>query len=372
MSEREDLWRFIIEAHEKHDPGLIQYKIPGRWMWQFVLDPFIKEPSGLLPVWLAFKDNRIVGQQCSMAVEVTIGEKVYDGSWSCDTIVSEECRGEGIASRLKQVYFEHYQVSIAIDMAPIIRRIWEKAGGVEIAPVNNYCLFIRLDRALIRRYLIKRTLGRPRLNRAIKIACKYFFFHVFICTLANSLLSTRKRFLKSLSKRSTSDIEEVFEFGKEIDELYERTYGDYSAIVRRNAEFLNWRFFQNQQLEYRAFVSRKNDNVTGYVIIRRPHPAELNMGNIVDFLTARSDLATLRDLLRHAILHFGDSVVGLKCSSSVADHEKLLTSLGFIKTSRFRPIIVCKNSSLRKQIIGVRDDWYLTAADQDLDQIRPA
>src|SRR3990172_11710019 len=100
LKDKDALWEFIKNAYEGEEKGLSRFKFPKRWIWQFTENPFFKETGDKLPIWIALKDDRIVGQICFQPVEVKIGDKIYNASYGSDMIVSKDCRGGGISPKI--------------------------------------------------------------------------------------------------------------------------------------------------------------------------------------------------------------------------------------------------------------------------------
>ena len=119
LKDREAIWDFMRAAYEEDSPGVVQYKVPRRWNWQFADNPFVKdkEEGDLLPIWLACHGQEIAGQMCAMPMRITIGGRTYDGGWGCDFIVLKKYRGLGIGWRLNQAYCEHFQVVVHVTQA---------------------------------------------------------------------------------------------------------------------------------------------------------------------------------------------------------------------------------------------------------------
>jgi hypothetical protein len=122
-------------------------------------------------------------------------------------------------------------------------------------------------------------------------------------------------------------------------------------------------------LKYRVFVSKDDGRIRGYIVIRKPHPAELSIGHIVDFYAAKNDIDTINKLIVFAINFFGTSVAAIKCATSLKQLEKLLTKYGFISVETIRPLVFVPDPANKERIMNMKEEWYMTLADQDLDQI---
>jgi hypothetical protein len=165
-------------------------------------------------------------------------------------------------------------------------------------------------------------------------------------------------------------VEEFTEFGEEIEELWHRAKTDYHAIFARNLTFLKWRFERAPFLTYRMFLARRDGRVVGYMVLRRALEGEQRLGTIVDLFTVRRDKEAIEELVRFSLSHFGASVAGIDCVTSIPEIECVLRRHGFIATRTVNPTCVCQDRNLEAQIGGV--EWLFTKADHDWDQVHLA
>ncbi len=371
LQDKNAIWEFLKTAYEHEEHGFSKLKYPERWIWQFQKNPCLRHgPENKLPIWIAVKDGKIAGQVCSTPCELVMGDKKFDATWPTDGITLATCRGEGISSRLQNTIFENYPVALAISMAPISRKIWDKAGGIEIDPLYNFYYPVSADSHALYRYLKKRTRNRPRLHRLIMLACNYFYFHGVLSAGGTIAIIIRDLIKKRPKSKPQTTINEINGFDHSIDELLHKTRYDYTATVGRNSRYLNWRFFENTQMDYHAFIAKTGNDTRGYMVLRKPHPLEIGIGVIADFYTTKKDIETFKELIRHAIGYFGKSVTSIKCCSSVEEYKNIFKKLGFIELSHYQPLVIC-SPAMREELKGKTRGWFLTAMDHDVDQIIP-
>jgi GNAT superfamily N-acetyltransferase len=368
--DREALWEFIRYAYEIEDPGTTRHRIPERWIWEFQQNPFINEETDILPIWLAIADNKIVGQYCAIPARVKIGKEVFDAAWGCDFIVDGAFRGHGLGFELHRAFYKHYPVTLAITFAAATKHMWEKSGGLPMAQTGLYWYFTKMNRSFLFDLLDKYK-DHPRFGKIITI-----FRHRVPCfLLVFSLNQVNKvvKFARSRSRKKTvSNIEEIFIFNEEIDRLSDATCKDFDIIVKRDSKLLNWRVFGNKQMDYSTFVARRNGEMKGYVVLRRPNPAELNIGTIADLYAAKNDLGTIHDLVNHAINYFGKSVNTIQCLTSVKNMATVLRNNGFFTIKRYQPVVLFSEKSLAEKFKDIsRLDCCFSFIDHDTDQIKP-
>jgi ribosomal protein S18 acetylase RimI-like enzyme len=287
-----------------------------------------------------------------------------------DLIVLPICRGEGLAQKLIQALTEHYGLYIGIYMAAAARRIYHRLGYSELEPMTTYRRFVKLNRAIVCAYLMQKTTKYPSLNRIISIFCR-FGFDKMVALTGNILIMSRNFLLTGAKKGHQTELIEIMSFGDDIDQLWNITNSKFNVIVKRDQQYLNWRFSKNTNLDYRCFIGKRDGVTKGYIVLRNPAIIELNIGIIMDIYAAPDDHETIEDLIRHAINFFGESVTFIECPTTQQEHQRALLKLGFLAMEKIVPVLFCKDAELKKELEGLNNGWFLTKSDHDSDQLRP-
>lgn len=367
-SDRPAIARFIEDAY-----GLrARYKATPRWTWQFVDNPFGRQQGDEVPVWVAVDSDRVVGQIAVQNALLHVDGKTFEAGWAVDIMILPSHRGAGIGHRLHEAVAGDVDILMALTMARGSRRMAERQGRVALADVYQLTRWVRLDAVSVRRYVLRRTATHRWAHVAARLSCNVLQFHRLLPRLVNPLLRLRDYVERPLGEPGATHIVEVDCFGPEIDELSERTRGDYPVIFPREARFLNWRFVDCPELRYRRFVAKRGGRAVGYVVLRRAEPVELPQGIIVDLYASRRDVETVDALIRHSLAFFGHSVCAVDCGTSVAEFEAVLRKRGFFRTRAHHPTCVCRDSALRGRLAQLRNDWFFSKADHDWDQIHLA
>jgi GNAT superfamily N-acetyltransferase len=367
IADREALFDFVRVAYGDR----AKHKIPDRWKWYFQDNPFLRGDGERLPIWIAIKDGRIVGQWCAVPVEMKIGEEVRQASWGIDLIVLPTCRGEGLASRLFHAFAEHYELRMSVSMTAITRHIYTREGSISVAPVSVFRRLVGLNRRSILLYVQARLRRWPWLHRAVRIGCQVFQFDRVFALPVNAALGLRDLLERRTKREPRTQIREVERFGDEIDQLWNATSHQFGVIAKRDRIFLNWRFADDPLLEYRSFVATRDGEPKGYLVLRKCQPIELNMGKIVDLYASRDDEETLDDLIRHAIHVFGREVMAIECAVTPLEYRRALSRFGFREKDRVTPLVFCTDAGLRAKLDALKDRWFLTKGDQDWDRLSP-
>lgn len=367
-SDRPAIARFIEDAYGAR----AQYKAAPRWTWQFIDNPFGRRRADEVPVWVAVDGDRVVGQIAVQKALLQVEGTTVEAGWAVDIMILDSHRGAGLGHRLHDAVVGDVDILMALTMADASRRMAQKHRCVTLAEVHQLTRWVRLDAASVQRYLSVRTANHRWADVAAHLSCSVFQFHRLFPLLANPLLRLRDFVKQSLRAPGASSIVEVDRFGPEIDELWERTRGDYPVIFPRDARFLNWRFVDCPEPSYRLFVARRGGRAVGYVVLRRAEPVELPHGIIVDVYASRRDTQTIDELVRHSLAFFGDNVSGVDCGTSIAEFEAVLRTHGFFRTRAHHPTCICRDSAIRDRLAQLRNDWFFTKGDHDWDQIHVA
>jgi len=367
-SDRPAIAKFIEDAYGSR----AQYKATPRWTWQFMDNPFGPREGDEVPVWVAVDGDRVVGQVAVQNGLLQVDGKTLEAGWAVDIMILPSHRGAGLGHRLHDAVVDDVDVLMALTMADASRRMAEKHGCITLADVHQLTRWVRLDPASVQRYLLVRTANHHRAREVARLSCSVFQFHRIFSRLANPLLHLRDSLERSLRRPGATRMIEVDRFGAEMDELWERTRGDYPAIFPRDAQFLNWRFVDCPEPQYRRFVAERGGRVVGYVVLRCAEPVELPHGIVVDLYASRHDVQTVNELIRHSLAFFGDTVSAVDCGTSVAEFETVLRKHGFFRTRAYHPTCICRDSALRDRVAQLRADWFLSKGDHDWDQIHVA
>ena len=367
-SDRPAIARFIEDAYG----GRAKYKATPRWTWQFVDNPFECRQGDQVPVWVALDGDRVVGQIAVQKALLQIEGKTLEAGWAVDIMVLRSYRGAGIGHRLHEAVASEVDILMSLYMAEASRRMAERQGCFTIAEVHQLARLVRFDAMSVRRYLLLHTANHRWAHVVAHLSCSIFQVHLLFARLANPLLRLRDLVKRSPGGLGATSVVEIDCFGPEIDELWERTRGDYPVIVPRDARFLNWRFVDCPEPKYRRFVAERGGRAVGYVVLRRAEPVELPLGIIVDLYASRDDVETVDELVRHSLAFFGGNVSAVDCGTSVAEFEAVLRTHGFFRTGAHRPTCICRESALRDRLARLRNDWFFSKGDHDWDQIQVA
>ena len=166
LSDKEAIWNFIKLAYPNSHCNMI----PDRWNWQYTQNPNISKITEELPIWIALKDASIVGQLCTIPVEIKTEGGVYPAVWGVDLIVLPSCRGEGVGRKLIQEVAEKRQFYMAIEMSDATKKIYNRINYPDLAPVPVYRRIVLWSADLVSEYLEKLGRSKSWLKQAVDTA----------------------------------------------------------------------------------------------------------------------------------------------------------------------------------------------------------
>ncbi len=169
------------------------------------------------------------------------------------------------------------------------------------------------------------------------------------------------------------EVKQMSRFDAQVDTLSHVFEQPGRIIVRRNAEYLNWRFVENARCRYRLFGAFAGETLKGYVVTRlnlnRPNPR--HEGEIVDWLAqgASGPNSPLPALLTAAVDDLVSTGAGfVTCAAHGAEIEAAADSSGF----RFRegqriPFFVRASSATLHRRLSSAPGWFVTRGDLDVE-----
>jgi hypothetical protein len=364
LDDKPAIFEFIKIAYQ----GRWQYKIPERWQWEYVDNPFLK--GGELPVWVAIdEDGRVVGQTCALVEPLKIGERTYSLGWSVDTYLLKEYRGQGIGYQLQKANDEGNEVFMSLSMSHKNRRIKSGLGSIPIDPVTVYTRLSRYEPESIREAAAKRVVKKDsRLKKAVRGGLRWSQLDRLSAWLLNAWVDLKDLFYLRNSPSGVT-INPVEFFTEEIDKLWERLSPCFYAIVKRDACFLNWKYVNQPHIEYERFVAWKDGELVGYVILRKGKPPERFLGIIADLFAAPDDGETIRALLSFAVVHLKRArIKDIVAATTVSAYQEALEKLGFRKAKVVYPMLHGKADA--PELISALEpgSWFLGKSDHDWDQ----
>ncbi len=345
-----------------------QYKIPERWQWEFVDNPFLEGDD--LPVFIAIDDGgNVVGQTCALVEPLKIGDRICRVGWSVDTFLLPEYRGQGIGFLLQKANDEANQVFMSLNMSLANRRIKAGLGSVPVDPVVLYTRLVRFEPESILTAVTERlTRDEGFTRRVLSSFLHGSFLDRIISAILNGGVALRDSWLLR-KKRGELVLHPVEKFGEEVNQLWTKISPHFTALVKRDDVYLNWKYFQQPHMEYIPFLAKRGDEVCGYLILRLGKPPERFVGVIADIFTAPEDETMNASLLKFALRYFKKArVKDVMAASSVRAYQRCYEAFGFKRVKEAFPMLHCKGESPECAPALEPGSWFLSKGDHDWDQ----
>jgi len=313
-----------------------------RWMYQ-------DGPAGAgheMSCWVYRREGRISGQIGGTRVALKVGGSVVDALWALDGALDPSCRGEGILSALIAPVSDEREVVMATEVHPAGRRAVLRAGWIDLGTLDWFVRPIDVGALLRARglRLLAASVGRG----------------------ATAAL----RMVASVRPRKLA-LEPVEGFDTRSDRVWKEASPFYPVICRRDRAFLDWRFGRYPRPRYQCYYLQRGREVVGYAVIRFGSRSGLPAAYLVDFLCAPAQLPELLTLFLD-VARMKGMVTGC-CLHRNPVSTSAFTAMGFVRRNTGWPLLAMPRGLPEREgsLVAQSSNWYLTAADSDLDRPRP-
>ncbi len=324
-----------------------------RWTWQHQ-----GNPAGQAVIVLAESNQGIVGQYALIPLRMKIENGMCLGGLSVDTMVHPDYRGQGMFVILgKQAY--------------------DRAGrrGIRFVygfPNENihYARFTKLGWTDLHR-------GIPLWIKPLNLGSifrKRFIDNKLLANLGDkaghmaiSVLYRSPRSIPACSIQETPCFDGRFDF------LWEEASKGYNVMVARDKVYLSWRYTEKPGESYTTFIAEREEKLIGYIVVKCAPWFDLQIGFLVDIMTAPGELQVARDLISAAVDYFKTRQADLVGCLMLpgAPYCRQLKEMGFFKApGRLLPqsmhlgfrSLVPQNAEVSLVDPG---NWFITWGDHD-------
>lgn len=288
------------------------------WKWRFIENPFGK---GIIKV--LFDDDKLIGHYAVIPMNVEAQGRLLKAAFSMTTMTHPDYGGRGIFTYLAE---ETY-------------KLCHQRG----------CHFVY---------------GFPNKNSYYGFTHK-LGWHGFghMAALEKKLQSSAKT--TSIAK-ATKQIEH---FDDTINSLWDKAKQDYTIIVPRTEEFMNWRFVENPDTDYlKCIILDDNSDISGYVILKVYAKGDVVKGHIVDMLSM-PDREVVKLLLEYSYHYFLErGIYDISCwMPENSFYSGILQKEGFARrdTETYFGVRVFSEGNLLAKSTEQLSNWFITMADSD-------
>ncbi len=301
------------------------------WYWKFKQNPF-----GKSQIFIAEKDNNIVGHFGAIPLRVYIDGVVLIAYQYLDAIVDYSCRKEGIFSSLL-----NYSIS---------------QGNVNEMFGMGFPNKITYD------------LETDKLNIVHGLG------EVDLYINYNLLPINKENYNPALLKAKS--IFKVDLFDERFDLLWEKVSHEHIISPVKDRDYLNWRYIMKPQSFYSIFASQDENEVNGFIVLKTIETMGYKKGCIVDILSLK-DAEITEELLLYGLHYFGNQGVNL-VTTYIKDSfvSKVLLQLGFERvvdeeiTKKYNIekmwlVVHNFNPRIKEEKLCNRENWRVILGDSD-------
>jgi hypothetical protein len=143
--------------------------------------------------------------------------------------------------------------------------------------------------------------------------------------------------------------------------LWQRVVPQHTAITRRDAAVLNWRYRAHPEKSYEVWMVEGEAEVLGYLVLGRLERHGQPRAQVVDLLALDEEAEVLRALLSRALRGLRrEGVLKVECYTGSAAVKSVLERLRFkerMQEGRSMPVVIRPDPGI--------DSLYVTRGDGD-------
>lgn len=303
------------------------------WKWMY-----LDNPLGDTIISVATYGGRIISMKHDLLLEIKFGDRIIVGCLGTDSCTDTDFRRRGIYFKLRERKYSlldnhNAEMTYGITSNPILIK---KEAEKDPRFPTNYLFPTRIIKMMWIRDIDIHIKFKPTENAWLK---KIGFRTL---RLVNKL---RYSYRKS-HENPGFEIINVKSFGVDIDHFWEKISQQYIFVVKKDREYLNWRYCDPRAGEYRIKMAVNDDEVLGFIVYQVfKYENKYQTGRIIDFLTLpkRDDVGFA--LVDEALESFEENTVNyVDCLVFRGhSHQKILEVFGFV--DRREPIYIRYNLS---------------------------
>ena len=314
-----------------------------RWDWEFARNP--NTPSEGPMIWVAREGPAIVGQCATIPVRLMLSGQETLGAWGTDVMVAPERQHHGLGEQLMRTWDRHVGAALGLNPTESSYQLFRKMRWPDVGLVP--CLVKPLTRRAVR---------LPRwpvpLNRLLSAV-----------TWPAVQIIARTRPLRAQTRI-------VRRFDDTATALWNRVASKFDLAVRRDADYLNWRYASTPHVRYSTALLEREGRLDGWAVFRHVQEPLGRVTLLVDLLADPSDEDGIRALLRRV-----DREARAADSDKIrtfmlhAGFRKVIKRSGYFQVKSWLRLIAKINATpVPATFYKNVDRWHVTLGDSDVDR----
>lgn len=315
------------------------------WKWMYR-----NGPAGPAIAWIAEAGNKIVGQNAVSLVRMKIGDQACMGTQGFDIMTHPEYQRQGVLTALRVKTRDNLlkkgvsiTYGVAIHQTDAIYRRIQSVTVVEEIP--TLVKVIDLGKVLKSRYGIPVFAGN---------------------LLGNAWERITNR--TPPAKNADVEVEQVSSFDEGIDKFWRKASNTKNIMVIKDMKYLNWRYVDKPANEYKIFVAKRQDEITGFIVFKCERGVP-NRGFIIDLLTLPGEDTVAETLITRAVANLkAEGAAMISCwMLQDAPYYRTLRRLGFLRRRSGLSLGgYVHDRNLSNEFFTNPGNWYFVQGDTDL------
>lgn len=268
---------------------------------------------------LMWNEDVLVGHYALFPIEIKVGNEIKKTGFSMTTMTSQRYQKQGVFNRLAKSLYDY--------------------------SYNDLCLIW----------------GFPNNNS----------LHGFIKYLNWKLIKDIPMLEVSVEGFKASEVEDnslinIDSFSKDYDELFNIVSLNHKIMVKKDSNYLNWRYFNNPDIKYYFIEYRKNKQLCGFCAYKLYKNEKILNGYIVDILATGEYI--FAKLINGAIEQLKSlNAKNIYIWMNDPRYLQILNEMNFRETNRITHF-GCRLNSYEEFNIDICDynNWYVMMGDSDV------
>jgi|GEM_PF-1960930 len=356
----------------------VEFLYPQKYRWIFTGNPFLIDPQGDFPIWVAVRGGRVAAWVCAEESDFELAGQLVRGAYGNLAFTLKEHRRQGLGQAVQGAMLGAYPIYMALGMTKANRRIYSRIeGGYVAKPIFTYLKLLRgfdadaLWTTFVSMVTIK--LGR-RWGGFLRVVGNLGAKYIGAWKIGLLYKMGQRRKGRHPEQIDEDLAQEVERFGEEADKLWQACRKRYTYAVPRTSQYLNWRYVEQPHTKHRRFLFRDQaGEVTGLLVFRLSQPPELPVGVITELLLRDDDLELGRQMLAFAEAQMRQAgMTQIQCGVNTEFMRRVMETEGF-RLFYVNVAMIFLSRELREHIPAEKilaGDWLMTLGDSDLDMVR--
>jgi len=327
------LYRSVL-GDEKAD------ELARRWDWLYLENPNVLDGAPL--IWLARKDEAIVGQYATMPVRLQVNGTEIDAAWGTDVMVAPDGQRQGLGNRLFDTWDRNVGAAIGLGLTDASAALFRKLQWPDLGRV-------------------------PRFAKPLSAAAPDIDGNT-----PGSLVAAKRAVHRAIAmvRPVGGDVRLVTEIDESFTRLWERVASRFDFAVRRDAAYLDWKYVRVPHLRYSIAALRRDGETTGYAIYRHTVEPKGRFTILVDYLADPADPTAMTALLRwvdRAALEAGSDVI--RTFGTFAGFHPRFREAGYLPGNPAMRFVAKINAvTVPATFYDSSTTWHVTLGDSDADR----